>query len=1088
MAANSTYVPPGVSITEITQQSVTPDIVTGTNLCLVGVPGTNSSGVSPVTITDTVLFGVNNAPVVLPTIASINNDAVLVQVLSMVDVLNPSYPAGVPFTQVATLSSALTTSTAITSLPAAVTKAIPTGTTLQIVSGSNNQIWTTTSAVAAGATTIPVSSQTPNYAYPSGSVVQANSVYYQNGVTPGSGYVQKTVITGTLTSGQATVTGTFSSAPPAGAYVTGTGIPANTQILGTPTPTATGFTLSNNATSTGSQTLTYGDFSVQAGEGPPDGGINPTTPSASTGTITPLQGGAFNPSNDGATWAPRLVNVTYTYTPVDYFNPVRMYDIGSVQARFGNAWSTATLSNGLTVYTGVNSPLSLAAAFAFQNGAQSVVLQPLFQRATPGNQATAQEPATGTAIGNAQTWMDTLANLRNVTNIDVIVPVVGFDNSSVTSNAQILAIFEAVQAHQAYMASQNDFIFAVFGEDGTYNSAQLAALSPPTPLQWTHAAALQSAYGNAYSQYSAFINNSAFTVSVPGAQGGSLTIGGQYAAAAFAGALVSRSTSSSMTRQYLSGFSSIVDKRTPADKNNDAGSGLCVLENFNNGIRCRQGITLDILDGPAGQEISVVRSQFVMIESIQQTLDSQIIGQIIANANSPMVVETAISSVLSLLQGSNVIVGFTAPQATLTSLNPTTISASFSYQPAFPLNFIQITFSTNLSTGATTVSVSHQSPSFVNNPSYIQPMDEPYVVEILTPVAAGVGTLVLNLYDLWSNNDTIVTKIWDRLGNTGGTSGTTPSVVSGQDNAGLGYGSTLGGGGIFGQASDIVDIAIAQAQATPYQMSIVQYIRQIPNLQGGVASNSSPTLTGGKSGYITYHGCTITDVRDDETVQVGTLEVVKQITVNYTYSTRSNTSSTNWALALRHRFTLQTLRPEYTYAIAQVVQPYRNTFAADKAWRNAHVACALTSVDGNSHFCDPISDRIEDFVLGRFNYVSDKKTDVDLINFEREENFKQRVFAASQGPYDPMLYPRIFDPEVLIEKEEIGDTDFYQPQDLNELWEMMEGWEAMDSLAALASTEEASLPDLDPEAPFSFDATFVHDLEKSLQDQQQKSN
>lgn len=197
--------------------------------------------------------------------------------------------------------------------------------------------------------------------------------------------------------------------------------------------------------------------------------------------------------------------------------------------------------------------------------------------------------------------------------------------------------------------------------------------------------------------------------------------------------------------------------------------------------------------------------------------------------------------------------------------------------------------------------VSHQSPSFVNNPSFIQPMDEPYVVQILTPVAQGVGTLVLNLIDLWPNSDGVIEKVWDRLGNSGPSSGGTSNSIPNVNNNSSGQGYTgLGGGGIFGQASDIVDIAIAQAQATPAQMSIVQYIRQMPNLQGGVTDNTQPTLVGGKSGYVHYHGCTIVDVRDDETVAIGTLEIVKQITVNYTYSSRSGVDTTNWALQLRN--------------------------------------------------------------------------------------------------------------------------------------------------------------------------------------------
>lgn len=200
--------------------------------------------------------------------------------------------------------------------------------------------------------------------------------------------------------------------------------------------------------------------------------------------------------------------------------------------------------------------------------------------------------------------------------------------------------------------------------------------------------------------------------------------------------------------------------------------------------------------------------------------------------------------------------------------------------------------------------VSNQSPAFVNNPSAIHPMDEPYAVEILTPVAANPGTLVLNLYDLWSNtsNAAVISKIWDRLGNGGkggGGGASSGSSIPGASSSSQGY-TGISGGGIFGNASDIVDIAIAQAQASPSQMQIVEYIRQIPNMQGGIAANSSPTLTGGNAGYVTYHGCTITDVRDDEQVAVGTLELVKQITVQYTYSSRSGTQGdTNWAFKLR---------------------------------------------------------------------------------------------------------------------------------------------------------------------------------------------
>jgi hypothetical protein len=129
-----------------------------------------------------------------------------------------------------------------------------------------------------------------------------------------------------------------------------------------------------------------------------------------------------------------------------------------------------------------------------------------------------------------------------------------------------------------------------------------------------------------------------------------------------------------------------------------------VIEQVGQVIRIRQGNTLDTQNGPARSELSVVRAKFIMMESIQQTLDNQVIGKIIADANSPLVVRSAISSVLGILQQSKVIVGYSQVTSVLTSTNPTTVTASFSYAPAFPLNFVDVTFSIDLTNNTVTVS------------------------------------------------------------------------------------------------------------------------------------------------------------------------------------------------------------------------------------------------------------------------------------------------------------------------------------------------------------------------------------------------
>jgi hypothetical protein len=96
-------------------------------------------------------------------------------------------PGGTSWTS--SLSSALPTGSPVSSLPV---KALPSsmsaGTTVYLTyakgSTTYSQAWTVSSQVAAGATSIPVSSQTPNYAYPKGSTITylSGDILMQSGV------------------------------------------------------------------------------------------------------------------------------------------------------------------------------------------------------------------------------------------------------------------------------------------------------------------------------------------------------------------------------------------------------------------------------------------------------------------------------------------------------------------------------------------------------------------------------------------------------------------------------------------------------------------------------------------------------------------------------------------------------------------------------------------------------------------------------------------------------------------------------------------------------------------------------------------
>lgn len=152
--------------------------------------------------------------------------------------------------------------------------------------------------------------------------------------------------------------------------------------------------------------------------------------------------------------------------------------------------------------------------------------------------------------------------------------------------------------------------------------------------------------------------------------------------------------------------------------------------------------------------------------------------------------------------------------------------------------------------------VSHTSPQPVGpGPVAVQPIDEPYPIQVITPAAAGMGSLTLNLYELYGQ------KVWDNLG-----------------------------GGYLRGATDIVDLFIAMASASN-EATVTKLIRP-PRLRG----------TTGKSYAEIYHGAVITNVVDSEQIETGSMEILKQITVGYRYMTNTlpKTKNTGGGFAFRN--------------------------------------------------------------------------------------------------------------------------------------------------------------------------------------------
>ena len=392
----------------------------------------------------------------------------------------------------------------------------------------------------------------------------------------------------------------------------------------------------------------------------------------------------------GLIGANQLVNVTYTYVPAGYYNPIRLFGVSEVINRFGSPEEKNNLGE-------LTSPLSLAAQKAFESGASNVILQPLFAL-TSGTEPeydengfiTNAEQPSPTAVAAPTTWGKTLKALDHVQAIDLITPIVGQgDAEGKVNDGIITAIIKEFLGYEQKREVEEKFIFGVFGEDGTDGEALSAAVNK-------HAQEIRSYAGGKLASHNVLINITNVGISL--IEGNETSVGAQYVAAAVAGAMASRPVASSLTRKGITGFTKVKTLKTTTQKNEDAEEGLMVIEQIQNGqIRCRHAITLDTGHGASRSEVSVVRAKFLMIESVKETLENEIIGQIIADGNSPIIVRSAIVGVLSALQSAGDLVDFKTPVVALASTEPTTITASFSYRPAFTLNYIDIAFSLDLS-------------------------------------------------------------------------------------------------------------------------------------------------------------------------------------------------------------------------------------------------------------------------------------------------------------------------------------------------------------------------------------------------------
>jgi hypothetical protein len=158
----------------------------------------------------------------------------------------------------------------------------------------------------------------------------------------------------------------------------------------------------------------------------------------------------------------------------------------------------------------------------------------------------------------------------------------------------------------------------------------------------------------------------------------------------------------------------------------------------------------------------------------------------------------------------------------------------------------------------------HQSPQPVAAPVAIQPLDQRYPMQIITPAAIGPGTLQLAMYEMYGE------KVWDRI----------MATLDAADPNGFNKSPD-------GFYNDLAEVFMRLANVSPINGGIkCTKVIYPPNAAYGDGNGNS--YAGTSRAYAeTYYNCKITDIRDDEQVDVSTMEITKAVTIQYTKMIRT---------------------------------------------------------------------------------------------------------------------------------------------------------------------------------------------------------
>lgn len=344
------------------------------------------------------------------------------------------------------------------------------------------------------------------------------------------------------------------------------------------------------------------------------------------------------------------VEVSYSYVNSDYFKAYSFYDYDDVRDAYGTPFS----ANG-----SIQSELTLAAKFAFQNGASRVI-------------CVAVDPLDPVAPTLAD-YDDALAKLKDEPDISLIVPATG-----------IQAVHTSVVTHINQQSKNRYERRAIVARDGS--AAAVSSAQRIADAQTMRNSRIAMVSPATFKYFAPELNRS-------------IVIGGQYAAAALAGISVSQTPAQPLTRRKVVGFEDVAETVQDPQKDLESQSGLAVIEKTRSGeVRVRHGVTTNPQD-TLTREWSVVGQEDAMVFRLREYLDNdRLIGSIITDMTTVNVKSSVAGALASLIQD-GVIRNYSELKIRQLEQQPDILEVRFQWLAALPLNYIVVRYSLNVTSG-----------------------------------------------------------------------------------------------------------------------------------------------------------------------------------------------------------------------------------------------------------------------------------------------------------------------------------------------------------------------------------------------------